>query len=196
MRTFGRGFAEKVLDRFALVRTVHHEVIDEHAAAVNRMHTAVQPAGPLSIRRSVRSVAHQRGAAGDGVPAYVLIGYPNVTRGQGLLGSKHGYVYLTDTESGPAGLSRALEITADRQNRREELLAKVRESFVSRHQEDSYIKQYDTTIGEALQPFRSAIQTHLELNQEPGSLRDSYGGEFGQRCLLARRLVESGVRFI
>src|SRR6267142_2380014 len=29
----------KVLDRFVLVRTVHHEVIDEHAAAVNRVHT-------------------------------------------------------------------------------------------------------------------------------------------------------------
>src|SRR5205085_9878234 len=28
----------KVLDRFALLRTIHHEVIDEHAAAANRMH--------------------------------------------------------------------------------------------------------------------------------------------------------------
>jgi uncharacterized protein (DUF1501 family) len=37
---------------------------------------------------------------------------------------------------------------------------------------------------------------HFELDREPGSLRDAYGGEFGQRCLLARRLVQSGVRFI
>ena len=29
----------KILDRFNVVRSVHHEVIDEHAAAVNRVHT-------------------------------------------------------------------------------------------------------------------------------------------------------------
>src|SRR6185369_17820516 len=86
-------------------------------------------------------VAHQRGAAGEGVPAYVLIGYPNVTRGPGFLGSKDSYIYLTDTESGPAGLSRALEITADRQDRREALLAKVREGFVTRQSGDLLVEQ-------------------------------------------------------
>jgi len=186
----------KVLDRFVLVRTVHHEVIDEHAAAVNRMHTGRPTSGTIVYPSIGSIVAHERGAAGEGVPAYVLIGYPNVTRGPGFLGSKHGYVYLTDTESGPAGLSRSLEITADRQSRREELLAKVREGFVSRHQEDSFIKQYDATIGEALRLSGPQFKRIFELNQEPGSLRDAYGGEFGQRCLLARRLVESGVRFI
>src|SRR5438067_1902589 len=140
----------KVLDRFVLVRTVHHEVIDEHAAAVNRMHTGRPTTGTIAYPSIGSIVAHQRGPAGDGVPAYVLIGYPNVTRGPGFLGSKHGYVYLTDTESGPAGLSRALEITMDRQGRREELLAKVREGYLSRQGEDSLIKQYDATVSEAL----------------------------------------------
>jgi hypothetical protein len=34
------------------------------------------------------------------------------------------------------------------------------------------------------------------LDDEPARLRDDYGGEFGQRLLLSRRLVEGGVRFI
>src|SRR5437762_4976245 len=114
-----------VLDRFVLVRTVHHEVIDEHAAAVNRMHTGRPTSGTIVYPSIGSIVAHQRGAAGEEVPAYVLIGYPNVTRGPGFLGSKHSYVYLTDTESGPAGLSRPPEIVQERQVRREELLAKV-----------------------------------------------------------------------
>jgi Protein of unknown function (DUF1501) len=190
------GQCAKVLDRFVLVRTVHHEVIDEHAAAVNRMHTG-RPTGGSIVYPSIGSiVAQQRGAAGEGVPAYVLIGYPNVTRGPGFLGSKHGYVYLTDTESSPAGLSRPPEITADRQTRREELLAKVREGYLARQGGDSLVKQYDTTIGEALRLSGPHFNRIFELGQEPGSLRDAYGGEFGQRCLLARRLVESGVRFI
>jgi uncharacterized protein (DUF1501 family) len=36
----------------------------------------------------------------------------------------------------------------------------------------------------------------FQLDQEKADLREKYGGEFGQRCLLARRLIERGVRFI
>src|SRR5262245_13776701 len=158
----------KVLDRFVLVRSVHHEVIDEHAAAVNRMHTGRPTSGTIVYPSIGSIVAQQRGAAGEGVPAYVLIGYPNVTRGPGFLGSKHTYVYLTDTETGPAGLSRALEITADRQTRREELLAKVREGYLDRQREDAFIKQYDATIGEALRLSGPQFKKIFELNQEPG----------------------------
>ena len=37
---------------------------------------------------------------------------------------------------------------------------------------------------------------HFYLSKEPADLRNLYGGEFGQRCLLSRRLVQAGVRFI
>ena len=36
----------------------------------------------------------------------------------------------------------------------------------------------------------------FNLSRKKAELRESYGGEFGQRCLLARRLVQSGVRFV
>ena len=36
----------------------------------------------------------------------------------------------------------------------------------------------------------------FKIDEEPAVLRLRYGGEFGQRCLLARRLVERGVRFV
>jgi hypothetical protein len=179
-----------------LVRSVHHEVIDEHAAAVNRLHTGRPTSGTIVYPSVGSIVAHERGAAGEGVPAYVLIGYPNFTRGPGFLGARHGYVYLTDTDSGPAGLSRPPEITADRQARREALLGKVREEYLGRTLGDSLVQQYDTTLGEALRLSGPQFKRIFELSQEPASLRDAYGGEFGQRCLLSRRLVEAGVRFI
>ena len=186
----------KVLDRFNIVRTVHHDVIDEHAAATNRVHTGRPTAGTVVYPSVGSIVAHQKGAAAEGVPAYVLIGYPNVTRGPGFLGSQAGYIYLTDTKSGPNGLSRPPEISEARQTRREELLAKVRKNYVERQGGDALAKNYDTTIGEALRLSGPQFKKIFQLDQEPDSLRNSYGGEFGQRCLLARRLVESGVRFI
>ena len=91
------------MDRVTAVRSVHHDVIDEHAAAVNRVHTGRSVSGTLRYPSIGSVVANQLGAADEGVPPYVMIGYPNVTRGPGFLGAKDGYLYLTDTESGPAG---------------------------------------------------------------------------------------------
>lgn len=186
----------KVLDRFNIIRTVHHEVIDEHAAATNRMHTGRPTSGTVVYPSIGSIVAHERGAAGEGVPAYVLIGYPNVTRGPGFLGSKYNYIYLTDTESGPAGLQRAPEITDVRQARREALLGKLRGEYVGRHSGDVAVKNYDETIAESLRLGGPEFKKIFELAKEPDSLRNEYGGEFGQRCLLSRRLVEAGVRFV
>src|SRR5215213_9358344 len=92
-----------LMDRVTAVRTVHHEVIDEHAAATNRMHTGRPVSGTVAYPSIGSVVASERGAAADGAPPYVLIGYPNITRGPGFLGARAGYLYLTDTSQGPAG---------------------------------------------------------------------------------------------
>ena len=184
------------LDRFVLVRSVHHEVIDEHAAATNRVHTG-RPTSGTEVYPSVGSiVAHQRGSAGDGVPAYVLIGYPNVTRGPGFLGARHGYIYLTDTRSGPNGLTRPADLASHRQDRREQLLARLRDDYKERAAADRTIADYDATVAEMQRLAGPAFMNCFQLDREPDALRNEYGGEFGQRCLLTRRLIERGVRFV
>jgi hypothetical protein len=185
-----------VLDRFNIIRTVHHEVIDEHAAATNRMHTG-RPTSGTVIYPSIGSiVAHQRGAVGEGVPAYILIGYPNVTRGPGFLGAKYNYVYLTDTQSGPSGFTLPPDVSVDRQSRRERLLAEVRGDYLGRAAGAKTARDYDATIAEAMRLSGPQFMQVFQLDSEPDDLREAYGSEFGQRCLLARRLVQSGVRFI
>jgi hypothetical protein len=185
-----------ILDRFVLLRSVHHEVIDEHAAATNRMHTGRPTSGTILYPSVGSIVAHQRGAAGDGVPAYVLIGYPNITRGPGFLGAKAGYIYLTDTSTGPNGLSRPTDITRERRSRRERLLAQMRAGYRKQLSADQFVKDYDDTLAEALRLSGPNFMKVFNLDSEPVDLRSAYGGEFGQRCLLSRRLIESGVRFI
>lgn len=184
-----------LLDRMNVVRSVHHEVIDEHAAATNRVHTGRPTAGTVVYPSIGSIVAHERGAAGEGVPAYVLIGYPNVTRGPGFLGAKHGYIYLTDTQSGPVGLSRPADISSERQARREKLLAEVRSQYGAA-KADETIKNYDATISEMLKLAGPQFGKVFHLDGESASLRNRYGGEFGQRCLLSRRLIEAGARFV
>lgn len=184
------------MDRVTAVRSVHHEVIDEHAAATNRMHTGRPVSGTVQYPSLGSAVAFTRGAMSEEVPAYVLIGYPNLTRGPGFLGTQAGYLYLTDTSRGPAGLSRPEGIDSGRSRRREELLSGMRSSALRRSAGDREIEEYDQAIERSLRLSSPEFQRVFDLEVEPAALRESYGGEFGQRCLLARRLCERGVRFI
>jgi len=185
-----------LMDRAVLFRTVYHDVIDEHAAAVNRVHTG-RPTTGTTIYPSIGSVvSHQLGARGEGVPAYVVMGYPSASRGPGFLGAKYGYVYLTDTALGPAGLKRADDVTPARQQRREALLARLRDDYLRQHAGEQKIADYAEASVAGMKLAGPKFMNVFDLENEDPSLRAGYGGEFGQRCLMARRLVESGVRFV
>lgn len=185
-----------LMDRVTAVRTVHHEVIDEHAAATNRMHTGRPVSGTVVYPSLGSVVAHERGPAAEGAPAYILIGYPNITRGPGFLGARDGYLYLTDTSQGPAGLSRPDDIGSVRQSRRESYLRSMREAAKARLGDDARLQDYDAAIAQSLKLSGPEFNRVFKLEGESSDLRNRYGGEFGQRCLLARRLIERGVRFI
>lgn len=183
-----------LLDRAVLVRSLHHDVVDEHAAAVNRMHTGRPTSGTVVYPSIGSVVAHQLGQLSEAVPSYVLMGYPNLTRGPGFLGAKYSYLYLTDTESGPPGLVRPPGVSADRQARRDRLVRLLRER--SREDADRVTRDLIEAQEQATRLAGPEFMGAFDLDSEPADLRESYGSEFGQRCLLARRLIERGVRFI
>tara|TARA_Y100001934_G_scaffold147244_1_gene176857 strand:- start:1658 stop:2944 length:1287 start_codon:yes stop_codon:yes gene_type:complete len=183
-----------VMEHVTAVRTVYHNVIDEHAAATNRMHTGRPITGTVTYPSIGSIIAHERGAADEGAPPYVLIGYPNVTRGPGFLGPKAGYLYTTDTSQGPAGLSLPDGITSARQSRRKRFLSILKQS--SKPTAERRLQDYDAAIEQSLKLSGPEFNQVFQVGEEPADLRNRYGGEFGQRCLLSRRLVERGVRFI
>ena len=184
------------LDRFCLLRTVHHDIIDEHSAATNFVHTGRKTTGTITYPSIGSIVSNQRGRAEDNIPAYVVVGYPSIMRGPGFLGAKDGFVYLTDTEKGPAGLSRPSFITTARQADRESLLNRLRRNYRARNPNDKSIAEYDTALGDSFELSSGEFMDAFKLDREKPALREAYGDEFGQRCLLSRRLVQRGVRFI
>lgn len=182
----------KLMERLTVVRTVNHRVVDEHAFATNLVHTGRMISGSTVYPSIGSVVAHERGAVEPSVPAYMLIGIPNVSRGPGFLGSKSGFIYLTDTTTGPAGFTRP----ADVDDRRAADRAALLEALNDRLPSESPLADYRAAQEEALRLAGPKFMHNFDLNRESGTLRQRYGGEFGQRCLLARRLVEAGVRFI
>jgi len=182
----------KVMEHATVMRTVNHHVIDEHAFATNIVHTGRMISGNVVYPSLGSIIANQRGAASSEVPAYMLIGYPNVSRGPGFLGAKSGYVYLTDTNTGPSGFTRPEYVDEKRAEIRHQLL----KPLLARTVKDSAAGDYEMAQQEALRLAGPKFMRLFDLKEESDSLRNEYGGEFGQRCLLSRRLVEAGVRFI
>ncbi len=184
----------RVMEHMTAVRTVNHHVIDEHAFATNLVHTGRMISGNVVYPSVGSIIAHERGAASGDVPAYMLIGYPNVSRGPGFLGTKDGYIYLVDTETGPAGFARPAQVSEARAAARQRLLEPIRGAAAATS--DSAIADYEQAQQDALRLAGPKFMRHFNLKEEPGAVRTEYGGEFGQRCLLGRRLVQAGVRFI
>lgn len=182
----------RLAEHVTAVRTVNHRLGIEHALATNFVHTG-RPVSGSTIYPSLGSViAHERGPLADTVPAYLLVGYPSVSRGPGFLGAKHGYIYLVDTDTGPAGFTPPEGLTPERLARRQQLLAPLQQ----RVGDAAALAEYEEVQRAALRLAGPGFMRNFKLDEEPGSLRQRYGGEFGQRCLLARRLVQAGVRFI
>lgn len=182
----------RLMEDVTVVRTVQHKVVDEHAFATNLVHTGRMVSGNVVYPSIGSMIAHARGAADPSLPAYLLIGYPNVSRGPGFLGARDGYVYLVDTQTGPAGFSRLEQVTEDRVRRRAKLLAPLQ----SKAHEAKSLEDYAEAQREAFRLSGPQFMRHFNLAEESASVRESYGGEFGQRCLTARRLVQAGVRFV
>jgi len=135
----------KLMEHVTAVRSVNHKVIDEHAFATNLVHTGRMISGNAVYPSIGSIVAHRRGAADPSVPAYMLIGYPNVSRGPGFLGIKDGYIYLVDTETGPNGFTTPGEVSPDRKNARLALL----EALGERAPGGSAVEEYAAAQQEA-----------------------------------------------
>src|SRR4051812_30231492 len=95
----------------------------------------------------------------------------------------------------PANAELPAFLNATRFNRRLDLLKDLDQDFAAagaKHQVENHQALYDG----AAQLVRSPGLKAFDLNQEPAAVRERYGrSPFGQGCLLARRLVESGVTF-
>lgn len=185
-----------LMDRCAPVRTVHHDVIDEHAAAAYHMHTGRPTSGTI-VYPSIGSLTSKLcGPLNDLVPSYVLMGNPSPAREPGFLGAEHGYVYLTETKSGPKGLTRPARVTDERHQRRLAMLEKMKSQYAADHQHETLIQNYLAAMEQGFRLSGPEFMSTFDLQNEPAAVRERYGDEFGQRCLLARRLLERGTRFV
>jgi hypothetical protein len=203
----------RVMDKVTLLRGLHHEMRNHNSAGYYSLTGYAPPTDDQRLRDS-RDLAPAYGSVVDalaparaGVPTFAAFPYViadgSVTPGQGasFLGKAHDPLFIGQDPNAPdfrlPELSLPADLTTDRLDDRRSMMRLVDEQsglldFSAR------ARGIDANYAKALTMLLSpAVKKAFDLSAEPDALRDRYGRTtYGQACLLARRLVEAGARFV
>lgn len=191
----------RVIDDCCVIRSMHTDV-PNHEPALLQMHTGnIQP-----IRPSLGSwLLYGLGTENENLPGYVVLRpTPKIVVGPALWSNS----FL------PAEFQATSVITADMkveklianirnpnlsmQQQREELdlLGKLNRLHAARREGDAELDGQIKAMETAFHMQREAMET-FDISREPEHIRAAYGETpFARSCLLARRLIEDGVRFV
>jgi hypothetical protein len=192
---------QKVIDDCCIIRSMHTDV-PNHEPALLQMHTGnVQP-----IRPAIGSwMLYGLGSENENLPGYVVLRpTPKIVVGPALWSNS----FL------PAQFQAASVITADmrvdkllsniqnpslskgEQRQQLDLLEKLNQTHLRDRDNDDNLEAQIKTMETAFRMQSQAMET-FDISKEPQHIRDLYGNSpFARSCLLARRLVEDGVRFV
>jgi uncharacterized protein (DUF1501 family) len=198
----------KHADKFSLVRSVYHTATAVHDTGHQMMQTGRLFTGGIEHPHAGCVLTYLKGQRGE-VPGHVLVPRPigrtggNLPHGQtaGYLGKQHDPFVLNADPSDPKfkvpDLLPPDYISSIRAERRQKLRDAV-DGAVASFEKSPQAKQLDENFALAYKLMSSKeAREALALDQEPTAVRDRYGRtRFGQSCLLARRLIERGVRFV
>lgn len=198
---FGEHFAHtaKVADKMAVIRSMTHGEA-AHERGVHNMFTGYRPSPAITYPSMGSVVSHELGVRND-LPPYVIVPNPIEHSGTGYLSSAYGPFGLGSDPANANFSVRDLNLpnglTEERFARRRSLLETVDNHFRSLESSDA-LDAMDSFYDRAYSMISSQdAREAFALDAEPDQLRDEYGrNQAGQRFLLARRLVEAGVRFV
>lgn len=189
-----------IADKITVVRSMTHGEAD-HDRGTHNMFTGYRPSPAIQYPSFGSVVSHEMGSRNDMPPYVVIPNLPNQFAGTGYLGSAYGPFGLgadpVSKDFKVRDLSLPGGIDESRFAMRREMRAVVDAHFSALEKSDA-LEGMDSFYQRAYAMISSdKARAAFSLKDEPGQLREDYGSNTaGQRMLLARRLVESGVRFV
>ncbi len=130
------------------------------------------------------------------LPASVMIGNESRHPGAGFFEAKFAPLMVNDPESGLKNVTRLERFTEPQFQERLSLSRQLDRTFEQSY-DLSRVRAYTDMYEDAVKMMKSEELKAFDLSAESDALREKYGRDrFGQGCLLARRLVEHGIRFV
>ena len=204
----------QLADKLTIIRSMHHRMRDHNAAAVEALCGRAPTQGDVTFLvddansfpnyGAVLSFLKRRDAGRLPHVALPHVMYRTVKlpgQSPGFLGSAYSGLQITDDPSATAFRVRQLDLPHDMSTNRIGTRITLQQAFNARspslriHPDAAaagrnYLRAFDLLRSDAL-------RTGFDLTQESSKTRARYGHhKHGQSVLIARRLVESGVRFI
>jgi len=200
----------------AVVRSLSTKEGD-HGRGTYLMRTGQRLGGPLRYPAIGASLSKELGDPADAFPNYVSVApYRAVNQeafGPGFLGPRHAPLTVasynrfrsTDNDDDEAeyadlrvnDLQAPLDLDASTIRTRLELWQSLQDDFLTRKGRVGAARAQNTVYERALRMMESSAARAFDLSEESDTVRDAYGrGQFGQGCLMARRLVEQGIAFV
>ena len=195
-------------DKFSLIRSCYHTATAVHDTGHQMMQTGRLFSGGIEHPHAGCVLGYVKGQRGE-VPAHVLLPKPigrtggNLPHGQnaGYLGKQYDPFVLNADPADPKfkvpDLLPPDYISAVRAERRQRMRDAV-DGALRAFENSPQAKQLDDNFNLAYRLMSSPkAREAFALEKEAASVRDRYGRtRFGQGCLMARRLIERGVRFV
>jgi hypothetical protein len=184
------------MKHLSIVRSLNSKE-GNHDRGTYMMHTGYAP-NPTVVHPSFGStcsfeLGHKAGSDFP-LPHFISINSPG--EGAGFLGMSHAPFFIQSPTSPIANMRLPEGVTDPRMIRRLRMLELAETDFSKQKRGQASIDHtavYDKTV----RMMNSQYTPVFNLDDEPPALRDAYGrNDFGQGCLLARRLVQSGVTFV
>ncbi len=202
-----------LMDRVTLIRSLRHEMKNHNSAGYYSLTGHAPPTDDQRLRDSrdlfpaYGSVVDRLAPARSGVPTFVSFPHTitdgSITPGQhaSFLGKAHDPLFIGQDPNSPdfqlPELSLPANLSPERLGNRREILQLI-DQQTELLEFSARARGIDAHYQRALALLTSsAVKKAFDLSAEPAGVRDQYGRTtYGQGCLLARRLVEAGVRFI
>ena len=181
-----------IADKIAVIRSMTAKV-GVHGPAQYFMRTAFTERNTIKHPNLGAWAQHYLGESHDTLPSSACIN-AGAKHGNGFFSTAYSPIPILNPNTGlrnirTRGGSEAL-------SQRLALSEKL-SSFFSARFPDPQVKSYREFYDNTLRLLRSKDLDSFDLNKESSGMREKYGmGKFGQGCLLARRLVETGVRYV
>ena len=182
----------KHMDKMCLIRSMT-STQGAHERAQYLMHTSYAPLASVKHPGMGPWVTKLGGRLNEKLPGAVCIG-GNRDGGAGVLGSAFEPITIGNPATGLAN-SKTRSSESDFEHRRG-LLDQLDQNFRARYPQES-VQSYTRFYQEAVALMKSEDLKAFDISLESSEIKASYGASnFGMGLLLARRLVEAGVRFV
>lgn len=182
-----------VMDKMALLRGVSSKE-GNHQRASELGHTGHVPNPTVQAPAIGAWVARKRPTPGLMLPSFVSLAGPSA--GAGFFGNPYDPFVVQSPGELPEDLVPARSVGEAREARRRALLDGMESEFEARTH-DPQVASRRALYAKARAMMGSPAVRAFEIGDEPEATRAAYGDtDFGRGCLVARRLVETGVPFV